>query len=63
MYSIDNGSVTTARDVAGFDFDPSIGSGFTMTARGWVKSDIVEGFVRDEARRLATMEPLEVEFA
>lgn len=49
--------------VKGIDFDPSVGSGFTMTANGWVPKAEVEAFVRAEAMRLQTQEPSEPEFA
>ena len=44
-------------------FDPSVGSGMTMTAKGWQPTADVEAFVRAEAARLQTQEPREVEFA
>lgn len=49
--------------VKGVDFDPSVGSGFTMTASGWKATTDVEAYVRAEALRLGTMEPSEPEFA
>jgi len=49
--------------VKGIDFDPSVGSGFTMTAHGWQPSATVEAYVRAEALRLAKQEPSEPEFA
>lgn len=45
--------------------DPNAGTAalMTMTAHGWVKAEIVQAYIREEAARLATQEPLEVEHA
>lgn len=44
-------------------FDPAVGTGFTMTANGWVKTELVEAFIAAEAARLAKQTPAEPEFA
>lgn len=45
-------------------FDPNAGTAtFVMTANGLVRSDILAAFLREEAARLRTQEPLEVQYA